>query len=155
MHRAIRRTIGTALGTAAVVALTLPAGVEAAGFEITSLDDAGPGSLRAAIEAANEHQDTSSAIAFNEGLDGAIALETPLPDLVKVLEIAGPGADRLAITRDPEADDFRIFTAGSGSRVAISGVTISGGRRAWSTCPANCSGMWWPAAASWSPRAPS
>ena len=127
MHGAIRRTIGTALGTA-VVALTLPAGVEAAGFEITSLDDAGPGSLRAAIEAASEHPDTSSAIAFAEGLDGAIVLETPLPDLVKELEIVGPGPDRLAITRDPEADDFRIFTAGSGSRVAISGVTISGGR---------------------------
>jgi len=128
MHGAIRRTIGTALGAGAAVALALPTGVEAAEFEVTSLDDAGPGSLREAIEAASQHPDSSSAIAFAEGLDGAIALETPLPDLVKGLEIVGPGADRLAITRDLEADDFRIITAGSGSRVTISGVTISGGR---------------------------
>ena len=134
MQAAIRRTIeaarrgGLGVGAALVVALALPTGVEAAEFEVTSLNDIGSGSLREAIETANEHPDEASMIGFAEGLEGAITLESPLPELVKRLEIVGSGADRLTVARDPEAAEFRIFTVGSGSRATISGLMISGGR---------------------------
>ena len=61
---------------------------------------------------------------------GAITLSSALPDLSGSLEIAGPGAAALTVARSPApgTPEFRIFTVVAGAEVAISGLTIAGGR---------------------------
>ena len=91
-------------------------------------DDSGAGSLRAAIEQANVDaaQDT---IAFAPSVTGTISLSTALPDLSAGMNIVGPGPSALTVTRSG-ADGtplFGIVTVSSGARVAISGLTITGG----------------------------
>lgn len=64
-------------------------------FEVTSLADAGAGSLREAVELANMEpgQDT---IVFQEGLEGTITLESPINISDSVI-IQGPGAEIISI----------------------------------------------------------
>src|SRR4029434_5986681 len=65
-------------------------------FLVTSLADAGSGSLRDAIADAN---DSSGAdiIVFRKGLTGSIKLATGEIDITDTLAIKGPGATKLAI----------------------------------------------------------
>ena len=57
---------------------------------------------------------------------GTIELNAPLPALTRDLDIWGPGADSLAVTRNSQ-DAFRIFTVTTGRRVTISGLTLTNG----------------------------
>ena len=95
---------------------------------VTSLADAGPSTLRAAITQANldTAQDT---ITFNPSVRGTIALVSALPDLSTAIDIEGPGPSVLTVARSsaPTTPEFRIFTVPAGAVVTISGLTISGG----------------------------
>lgn len=93
-------------------------------FFVYNSGDAGPGTLRAAIESANAHP----------GLDtipieatGTIELETELPAIVDEVSIAGAGPQALTIARDASAPEFRIFSIGPSAAASIEGVAISGG----------------------------
>jgi hypothetical protein len=78
---------------------------------VTSAADAGPGTLRAALEAVNASSDIENSIVFNlPALPEVITLASPLPwiDTPRLL-IEGPGAFALTIDGD---GDHPVFVAG-------------------------------------------
>lgn len=80
----------------AAVSLLVPVGGQAATFEVTSTADAGTGSLRAAIAAANATASPPHTIVFGAGfpLRGTIVLQSNLPQLVNGrLTIDGNGRE--------------------------------------------------------------
>jgi hypothetical protein len=102
---------------------------------VTSLLDAGHGTLRAAIEKANRlpthgagrmHSDT---IKFAPSVRGTILLESALPVLCTNILISGPGPSALSVARsnDSQTPQFRVFTVGQGAVIKITGLTITGG----------------------------
>src|SRR5262249_1079696 len=94
---------------------------------VTSLADAGPGTLRAAIMRANLDP-APDTITFAPSVRGAIALLRALPDLSTDMEIDGPGPSVLTVARLAAAGTrFRIFDVPTGVEVGISGLTITGG----------------------------
>lgn len=95
--------------------------------EVTTLADTGPGSLRAAIEAANA-QAGMALIEFAPTLEGRIVLKGTLTIFDSVV-IAGPGADRLAVDGDNQRQVFWIGPAADAHRpeVLIAGLTVNGG----------------------------
>ena len=122
--RALRAIAGALFG-----ALALAAPAHAETFEVTNTNDAGEGSLRAAIAAANasEGEDTIDAT----GVSGTIQLVSPLPAITEPVEIQGPGSDELTVRRsgggayrilDIQADEPR----GAGW-YEISGLTLTRG----------------------------
>jgi predicted outer membrane repeat protein len=97
------------------------------GLTVTSLADAGPGTLRAAILAADagSHSDKFT-IGF--GVTGAIDLQSPLPDLANSIAIQGPGASTLTVERAAGASlTSAIVTVDSGQTASLSGLTIANG----------------------------
>jgi hypothetical protein len=95
---------------------------------VTSLADAGAGTLRAAIIQANLDA-TPDTITFDPSARGTITLVSALPDLSTAIDIEGPGPSVLTVARSsaPTTPEFRIFTVPAGAVVTISGLTISGG----------------------------
>src|SRR5438128_6442145 len=86
--------------------------------------DSGAGSLRAAIAGAH----SGDTIVFDPGLNGqTIALTSDELAIKKILDIEGPGADKLAVSGN---DTFRVFDiVNQGLTVTIAGLTITHGRR--------------------------
>ncbi len=101
---------------------------------VLNTDDAGAGSLRAAIEQANldAAQDT---ITFAPSVTGTISLLTALPDLSAGMNMVGPAPSALTVARSGVNGTplFRIFTVSAGTHVAISGLTIANGVEAGSS----------------------
>ncbi len=95
---------------------------------VASLADAGPGTLRAAIERANLHP-APDTIVFDPSLTGTIVLQNALPELASTLLLTGPGDSLLTVARsdDPATPAFRILTVQAGARVKISGLTLTNG----------------------------
>ena len=91
----------------------------AATITVTSVNDSGPGSLRAAVAGAAP----GDTINFSLPSPSTITLTGGAITINKALTIAGPGAGRLAIDGDGHP---RVFVV-SGAVVAISGVTIQNG----------------------------
>ena len=92
-------------------------------FQVTTLADAGPGSLRAAVAGANAHAGADT-IDFQPGLTGTIALTGGQLDLTDDVKINGPGADKLTVSG---GNASRVFKVEAGETVEISGLTIAGG----------------------------
>jgi hypothetical protein len=86
---------------------------------VTNLNDAGSGSLRAAILDANSSG--GGAITFQAGLAGTITLASNLPPITQPLTITGPGASAVAIDG---ASNFRMFYLTVPQAVTISGLTL-------------------------------
>jgi len=95
-------------------------------FTVSNLNDAGPGSLREAIETANSSEGPD-VITFAPDLLGTIGLTTGGLKITDDLMIEGPGADLLAVSRTVADPGFRVFFVESGAIVDISGLSISGG----------------------------
>ena len=97
-------------------------------FTVSNLNDAGPGSLRGAIELANADPDRDT-IAFDSGLSGTITLTSALPALSN-LDLNGPSANLLTVARSGAqgAPAFRIVNVPENVDVSLSGLTLSGGR---------------------------
>lgn len=113
------------MGIRRVVVLALllwASAAHATTFVVSNVNDAGAGSLRAAITSANGAQG-SNAITIDA--TGAINLATPLPPLHFTLTIMGPGAKQLTIRGDGTAPVFTIDGA-----VQLSGMSITGGANA-------------------------
>lgn len=98
-------------------------------FTVTNTNDSGTGSLRDALAAAGDGDLVNFSSLFNT--PQTINLQSVLPDITKSVTIQGPGANLLTVRRALNAaTDFRIFNIPPGvtDGVAISGMTISGGR---------------------------
>jgi hypothetical protein len=112
------------LGALVVATALIPVhGAAAKPFPVTSLADNGAGSLRAAIEAAN---DPAEADTIPIDVTGTVELTAALPPITDDVAIAGPGSSSLTVERTG-ATGFRIFNFGSGITSSLSGVTVTGG----------------------------
>src|SRR5215471_1783238 len=90
----------------------------AATITVTNTNDSGPGSLRAALAAANDG-DTIDAT----GVSGTILLTSGELQITHNVTINGPGAGNLAVNGNAT---FRVFD-NFASNVTISGFTITNG----------------------------
>src|SRR5262245_60551048 len=91
---------------------------------VTNVKDSGPGSLRQAINLANQ-EDT---IDFDPALNGqTIALTSDELSISKNITISGPGANLLTVARAQGASNFRIFHITPSHSVTIQGLTIANG----------------------------
>jgi hypothetical protein len=106
-----------------LVILALPRILAAGDLLVENLGDGGPGSLRAAIDAANTHPG-ADVIAFDPGLNGTITLASALPPLSDELTIDGPGADLITVSGDELHQPFSVV---DGATVTLSALTISSG----------------------------
>jgi hypothetical protein len=119
MRRLVRLFCLLALCTACVPV----GGAMADPYPVTNTNDSGPGSLRAAILAANGRagEDTIPIAAT-----GTINLETPLQVIFDNVSIIGPGVGLLTVRRS-SGDDFRVLHFSSDAS-SVSGLTIANGR---------------------------
>src|SRR5262245_24260783 len=92
-------------------------------FTVWNLADAGAGSLRAAVTAANINPG-ADVVDFAPGLRGTVALTSGELGITDDLRIDGSGANRLAVSG---SDNSRVFNIGSGAVVAIDGLTVTRG----------------------------
>jgi parallel beta-helix repeat protein/predicted outer membrane repeat protein len=98
-------------------------------FTVSNTNDAGTGSLRAAIISANADNTAtpgSPHIINATGIIGTISLQSALPDIVNHVTINGPVASSLTITRGVAAP-FRILRVNGTYTVAIVRVIITNG----------------------------
>ncbi|MBA4064266.1 MAG: hypothetical protein C0501_11240 [Isosphaera sp.] len=94
-------------------------------FTVLNLNDAGAGSLRAAVAAANANPGADT-IVFRPGLAGTIRLTSGQLTLTDDVTIDGPGSPRLAVSGN---DRSRVFEVrGAGTDVVIDGLHITRGR---------------------------
>src|SRR5262249_53231929 len=104
------------LGAAAV---GLP-NLRSATIAVTNTKDNGPGSLRAAIDSAQD----GDTISFDVSVTGTIILTSGEVLVNKSITISGPGANTLAVDANHAS---RVFYIDSGKDVTISGLTITNG----------------------------
>jgi hypothetical protein len=90
-------------------------------FQVTTIADSGPGSLRDAMINANGAG--GGTIAFSN-VNGTISLQSALPDISADLTIIGSGTANVAIDGNRL---HRIFHISSGADCNISGLTLQGG----------------------------
>ena len=76
-------------------------------FHVTTLADAGAGSLRAAVAQANAHAGADK-IVFDDGLTGTIALTGGELDVTDDLKVNGPGADKLTVSGSNLSRVFQV-----------------------------------------------
>ena len=89
---------------------------------VTQLGPSGPGSLRAAIEAANARPGLDH-IRFARGLAGTIGISgTPL-EIRDALQIHGPGSDQLRLRGDSQTRMFHV--AASADEVMLGGLHLT------------------------------
>jgi hypothetical protein len=91
---------------------------------VSSLADSGPGTLRAAILAADAGSG-SAQFTIGFSVTGTIDLQSPLPDLNNHISIQGPGASSLTVDLNPwAAFGSSIISVDSGQTASITGLTI-------------------------------
>jgi hypothetical protein len=122
------RRIALLLASTALAVLLASEVVWAEDFRVRNLNDAGRGSLRAAMAAAyaTPASQGGDVITFAPDLRGRILLKSPLPSLRGRVEIRGPGA-RAVVVRRAVAERFSIFHVAMNGNVTVSGLTISNG----------------------------
>lgn len=119
-----------ALGGGAVLAVggslihATPA--SAATFEVTNLDDAGPGSLRQAILDANAAAG-GDVITFASGLTGTIVLTSGQLSISDSVVIDGPGASAIAVSGGGASRVMEVYGGGVVLDVTISHLTVTDG----------------------------
>ena len=92
-------------------------------FTVTNTNDSGPGSLRAAIEAANANAGADE-IVFADGVSGTITLSSTLS---KVTDPAGLTIDGGGDVTLHSIVAAHLFVVGQGARLDLRNLTVSGG----------------------------
>jgi len=90
-------------------------------FVVTTLNDAGAGSLRNAIATANDHEG-ADVIVLEKGLVGTIEITGGQMMITDTLKIKGPGTAKLALDADSQS---RIFFVSDGDDVKDSPLSVS------------------------------
>ena len=116
------RPAGILVALTLVVALGLARSAAADTFPVTNTADKGPGSLRAAMEAAELHAGFDS---IPISATGIIDLQSALPTIADPVQIAGPGPEKLTIRRGISVA-FRIFTVAN-TVANLSGMKLTNG----------------------------
>jgi hypothetical protein len=119
MRRPVRLFALFAMATACLPV----ASASALPFPVKSTADSGNGTLRWAIEEANDRPGADS---IPIEVTGTINLETALDMIADDVAIIGPGAAALTVRRNAEAP-FRIFHFGDGVTAFLEGVTVADG----------------------------
>jgi hypothetical protein len=120
--RGRKRAAAARLGVEPLEDRTVPAT-----FTVWNLADAGAGSLRAALTAANTNPG-ADVVDFARGLWGTVALTSGELGITDDVRIAGPGAHRLAVSG---SDLSRVFRIHAGA-VVMDGLTVTRGNgRLW------------------------
>jgi hypothetical protein len=104
-------------------------------FTVLNLNDSGPGSLRAAVQAADAV--SGAEIDFAPGLHGAITLKSGQLNLTSNMTVDGPGAVKLTVSGNNAS---RVFDVSNGATVTISGLTIANGSAMSTTDPSQQGG---------------
>src|SRR5262245_50684169 len=93
-------------------------------FTVQDLNDSGPGSLRAAITAANDHPDADLS-RFANGLAATLHVASQL-SIPEDLTINGPGASNITLSG---GDNTRVFSISGGTTdVTLARLTITHGQ---------------------------
>lgn len=108
------------------VAMAAAPAAQAATFTVTNLDDAGPGSLRDAIDQANALAGPDT-IDFQAGLAGGIVLTSGELAIKDSVDIQGPGASVIAVSGNSSSRVFYLYNGSALLDVTISGLTVTGG----------------------------
>lgn len=111
-----------------LLALALADGATAATFTVTSLADAGPGSLRQAVIDA-EAAPGADEVAFAPGLTGTITLTSGEIVITGPLVVHGPGAGVLTVSGNDQSRIFHIenFALATPIDVTLSALTLTRG----------------------------
>lgn len=129
-RRARARRAGIAAAAALGTTIALAPAADAATFQVSNLNDAGPGSLRDAITQANAAAGADT-VTFAPGLTGTITLTTGDLDVTGATDIQGPGASALTVSGNESSGIFNIDTDEavglSRDPVSISGLTLTDG----------------------------
>ena len=102
---------------ACTTAIAAPADV----ITVTNTNDSGPGSLRQALA------DVHDGDTINFAVIGAISLTSGELLITRSVTISGPGANLLAIMREPNSASFRIFHVTPNHAVTIEGLAVING----------------------------
>jgi len=124
-----QNTLSLAGAAVAGAGLLTGAAVDAATFNVTTLADAGAGSLRQAIADANAAAGADD-ITFQAGLTGTITLTTGQLAITDSLVIAGPGAANLSVSGNNASRVFYLDNPTATIDVQLSAMTITGGNAA-------------------------
>jgi hypothetical protein len=120
-----RKSAG-AMGAAAIGAAVLAPGAEADAFTVTNLDNAGPGSLRRAVNQANANPGLDQVV-FQSSLSGDLTLNSAV-DISDGVEIAGPGANKVRLDADGADRILSLYgLPADNRRVAVSDLTLQDG----------------------------
>ncbi len=104
-------------------------------FRVTNLNDSGPGSLRAAVAAADS---TSGAVIdFAPNLHGTIGLTSGQLNLTSSMSVNGPGASKLTVSGNNAS---RVFDISNSATVSIAGLTVANGSAMSTTDPSQQGG---------------
>lgn len=113
------RTACAMLALSLALGVLWPAVAQATTFTVTSLNDSGTGTLRAAMMSAG----IGDTIVFQSGLKGTITPTSLLPEIATSLTIIGPGPGVVTITGSGQGQIFAV----TGGTVNISGLTLTDG----------------------------
>src|SRR5690242_21214306 len=104
-----------AAGATVAMGATLVAtgSAQAADFNVTNLNDAGPGSLRKAILDANANSGPDRVL-FQSGLSGTITLTTGQLFVTDPVQILGPGSLQITVSGNANSRVAGIYTAPGG-----------------------------------------
>jgi hypothetical protein len=130
LERARRKRTEKALASGAALALGVGLGAgapaEAATFNVTNLNDSGPGSLRQAIVDANAAAGPDT-IAFQAGLTGTITLTSGQLAISDSVSIQGPGQAAITVDGNNASRVFYLYNSDALIDVSISGLTVAHG----------------------------
>ena len=125
-ERGMRQRRGAAVASGAALALAATVPAEAATFQVSNLDDAGPGSLRQAVLDANTAAGADT-ITFQAGLTGTILLISGQLAIEDSVDVQGPGASVLTVSGNDSSRVFYVYDSDATLDVTISGLTLTDG----------------------------
>lgn len=125
-ERGTKYWMSAAAGSSAALALAAGVPADAATFQVSNLDDAGPGSLRQAILDANTAAGADT-ITFQAGLTGTILLTSGQLSIEDSVDVQGTGPSVLTVSGNDSSRVFYVYDADATLDVTISGLTLTDG----------------------------